>query len=332
MCGSNATKREFTLNKAGGVQLNSEPTYVQFFKLRNRLDKFADPSAIEKDIYSDYRITDIIDELQDWPCYELTTHKKVDHPLHKLSFIAELGFNRNDKGIQPIIDRILANQSEEGPFQVLINIPVRFGGTGKPLMSWVLSDAPVLLYALIKLNSGERSDRIQKAVQYIAGIVSDNGWHCLAAKELGKFRGPGRKDDPCPYATMFSLKMLSLTDEDEFKREKLIGINTIFNCWKRRKETKPYLFGMGTDFKKLKLPFVWYDILNIVDTLSCFKSIHDDPVFQELLNIILEKKAEGGYIPESIYLKAKPWDFGQKKIPSEYMNAIIQRIESRVFN
>ncbi len=27
---------------------------------------------------------------------------------------------------------------------------------------------------------------------------------------LGKFRGPGRKDDPCPVANLYALKALSL--------------------------------------------------------------------------------------------------------------------------
>jgi len=310
--------------------MSSHLTYVKFFQLRNGLKEFDNPAEIEKDIYLDIRVTEIIDELQNWPCYEITNHKKVDHPLHKLSFIAELGFHKEDKGIQNIINRILEHQSEEGPFQVLINIPIRFGGSGEPMMSWVLSDAPILLYSLIKLNKGARNSEIQKAIQHIADIISENGWHCIASKELGKFRGPGRKNDPCPYATMFSLKMLSLTDKNEFQREKSIGINTIFDLWERRKETKPYLFGMGTDFKKLKLPFVWYDILNLVDTLSRFENVHSEPIFRELLDIIRQKKTENGYIPESIYLKSKPWDFGQKKIPSEYMTAIVQRIEKRV--
>ena len=167
-------------------------------------------------------------------------------------------------------------------------------------------------------------------MDHIAKIVSTNGWHCLASENLGKFRGPGRKEDPCPYATMFALKMLSLTDSDEYKSEKSIGINTILDLWDRRREVKPYLFGMGTDFKKLKLPFVWYDILNVVDTLSRFEQVLREPRFLELWEIICSKMAEEGYIPESIYLKSKPWDFGQKKIPSQYMNAVIQRIEQRI--
>ena len=38
----------------------------------------------------------------------------------------------------------------------------------------------------------------------------------------------------------------------------------------------------------------------------------------------------GRYLTGSIYLKSKTWDFGQKKQPSEFMNAIVYRIENRL--
>jgi hypothetical protein len=227
------------------------------------------------------------------------------------------------------LEKVFSHQSEEGPFNILINIPKKFGGFGETSYAWVMSDAPVLVYSAMKLNN-ERNPEISEAINSIAELVSSNGWHCVASKELGKFRGPGKKDDPCPYATMFSLKMLGLTKHEEYRKEKTIGIETIFELWKRKKEIKPYLFGMGTDFRKLKLPFVWYDILNMVDTLSLYKEIHKEKIFREMLSVILDKETDKGFIPESIYLKMKSWDFGQKKEPSEYMTAIIERIKTRV--
>jgi hypothetical protein len=304
--------------------------YVKFFRHRNKIFIYDDFDIIKQETISDRRIKNIIDELKDWPCYEITNHKNVEHPIHKLSFLAELGFTIEDKGIDDIVVKILKHQSDNGPFNILINVPKKFGGTGEAVMSWVMSDAPVIIYSLLKLCKGI-DDKIRRAIEYIAALASENGWHCFASKELGKFRGPGRKDDPCPYATMFTLKMLALTDESQFLDAKKIGLKSIQDLWERRKETKPYLFAMGTDFKKLKLPFVWYDILNMVDTLSQFKTVRNKDFFIEMLNIILEKENEHGFIPESIYLKAKEWDFGQKKEPSEYMNAIIERIKARVY-
>jgi len=107
--------------------------------------------------------------------------------------------------------------------------------------------------------------------------------------------------------------MLGLTGQNKYTREKTIGIETIFDLWRRQKETKPYLFGIGTDFRKLKLPFVWYDILNMVDTLSLYREVYEEKIFRDMLAVIMDKESEGGYIPESIYMKARQWDFGQKK-------------------
>ena len=303
--------------------------YVKFFRQRNDLSSYRNFKEIRENTLGDVRISSIISELKHWPCYEIQNHKNVDHPIHKLSFLAELGFNVTDPGIRQILTKVLSHQSEEGPFDILINIPKKFGGTGEAKFAWVMSDAPVIVYSVMKLNDGSNA-KISKAMDSIAEIVSTNGWHCAASKTLGKFRGPGRKDDPCPYATMFSLKMLGLTKNEEYRREKTIGIESVFDLWRRRKAIKPYLFGMGTDFRKLKLPFVWYDILNMVDTLSLYKEIHNEKIFREMLSLIMEKKSEDGFIPESVYLKAKQWDFGQKKEPSEFMNAIIERITNRL--
>lgn len=309
-----------------------QENYVKFFLQRNQVIQYDNFKKIEENTRNDVRIKNIINELKNWPCYEIKTHKNVDHPLHKLSFLAELGFNKRDTGIEEILKKIFKNQSEEGPFNVLINIPIRFGGSGQAKLTWVMSDAPVLIYAAIKLNQYKLNKEILTALDAIVNKVSENGWHCKASKELGKFRGPGRNSDPCPYATMFSLKMLGLTSKEKYRKEKKIGIDAIFRLWEKREIERPYLFGMGTDFKKLKLPFVWYDILNMVDTLSLYPEIYHEKIFQEMFKIIKDKETSEGYIPESIYLKAKKWDFGQKKKISEYMNAVINRIENRIEN
>ncbi|NTW90442.1 MAG: hypothetical protein HGA35_00625 [Erysipelotrichaceae bacterium] len=50
---------------------------------------------------------------------------------------------------------------------------------------------------------------MQKAVTALMELVRENGWPCAVSKELGKFRGPGRKEDPCPFANLAMLKALS---------------------------------------------------------------------------------------------------------------------------
>jgi hypothetical protein len=93
-----------------------------------------------------------------------------------------------------------------------MNIPAQYGGTGQEQRAWALCDAPLTVYALVKFGLGNRA-AVKAAVDYLAGLLRDNGWPCAVSKELGKFRGPGRKDDPCPFANLAMLKALSEIDE-----------------------------------------------------------------------------------------------------------------------
>jgi hypothetical protein len=63
--------------------------------------------------------------------------------------------------------------------------------------------------------------------------------------------------------------------------QKQKGIETIVNLWNDRKERKPYLFGMGTDFMKIKYPMIWYDVLNMVSVLSHYSFAIETKAFKE---------------------------------------------------
>ena len=94
---------------------------------------------------------------------------------------------------------------------------------------------------------------------------------------------------------------------------------------------KYFLFAMGTKFMKLKYPFVWYDILHVVDTLSRFNWVHGDRRFQEMCEIIFSKADHNGwYTPESVWMAYKGFDFTQKKQPSSMLTLAIMRIKKRL--
>lgn len=92
------------------------------------------------------------------------------------------------------------------------------------------------------------------------------------SKENGKFRGPGRKDDPCPYATLISLMALSEFPDLASGHAVKFGVECLLDLWQNSREKHPYQFYMGTDFRKVKAPLVWYDILHVADVLSRFKA------------------------------------------------------------
>ena len=262
-----------------------------------------------------------------WPGDALKRHNDAGHPIYALSTLADFGLRVEDPGMAPAIDAVLAHQSAEGAFQSVLNIGVAYGGTGEDAWTWVLCDAPTLLYALLAMGLGN-DGRVQRAVEHLAGLVDDNGWRCRCAPELGKFRGPGRKGDPCPIANVYALKALAQTSEYRDSPARAQGVEMLLGHWERRAETKHYLFGIGSDFHKLKYPFIWYDILHVVDVLSRYPFVHADPRFQEMAAaVIAQSDEQGRYTAGSMYQAWKGWSFADKKQPSPWLTFLVLRLQ-----
>lgn len=276
------------------------------------------------------RVQDLVSELSEWPGTILSNHKSAGHPIHKLTFLADLGLVANDSGMELIVARILEHQSAEGPFQVSMNIPVHFGGTGQDQWAWALCDAPLIVYALVKFGLGNEPV-VQAAITYLTGLVRDNGWPCAVSKEMGKFRGPGRKDDPCPFANLAMLKALSETDEWRDSPACRIGAETLLRLWSESTTSHPYMFYAGTDFRKLKVPLVWYDLIHVLDVLSRFSWLKQDPRLLDMLGVMKSKvDQQGRFTPESVWTAWKDWEFGQKKEPSRWLTLLAWRIVERI--
>ena len=271
------------------------------------------------------QVQSLVKELAEWPGSPLKNHKSAGLLLHKLVFAADLGLRVEDPGMKAAVEKILKHRSGAGPFQVLVNIPTRFGGSGKDEWSWMLCDAPLILYALAKLGL-EQDQRVKDGAAYLAGLVRDNGWPCAASPELGKFRGPGSTHETCPYANLVMLKLLSVLPEWHDSREAHSGVEAALTLWEQRRDRHPYLFHMGTDFCKLKAPLIWYDMLHVFDVLSNFRWLREDPRMMELVHIAISKAdAEGRFTPESVWMAWRGWDFGQKRRQSRWLTFLVLR-------
>ncbi|GAP21853.1 hypothetical protein [Leptolinea tardivitalis] len=308
------------------------PAYVQY---RTRLDLLglsaSDPQvkSARAEMLRMPEVQNLVFSLQDWPGKVLSSHKSSNQSFHTLNFLADLGLTIEDPGMPPVIDKILATASPEGPFRLTMNIGASHGGHGIDTGAWALCDAPNLIYALIKM--GLRYDpKVEKAASYLIHLVEDFGWPCGVSQELGSFHGPGKKTDPCPYATLVMLKVMGLDPIWRNDPAASAGVRALLKLWQERRNQHPYIFYMGTDFCKLKAPLIWYDIVHVLDVLSFFPAAIHDPRYQEMLQLVREKEQpEGCFIPESVYIPYREWDFGQKKQPSYWLTFLIQRIFHR---
>jgi len=279
---------------------------------------------------SDSKIAAYLNDVSDYHSILVSNHKNPDLPIHKLLFLLDIGLDTDVSEIQTAIEKIMEHKDENGIYQSLTNIPKHFGGSGEDLFGWCLCDAPLLLFALLKAGI-DYEKYVKQGVDYLVSFHTDSGFPCTVSQEFGKFRGPGRKDDCCPYASLIMLKLLSAIPE---YCESEIAVKTatgFLALWENSLERHPYMFYMGTDFRKLKAPAMWYDLVSVADVLSHFEFVKSDARFNEMATMIKSKQDSNGlFTPEAVYQKFKGWDFGQKKNPSPYLTYLCYRIMERI--
>lgn len=260
----------------------------------------------------------------------LKRHNDAAHPLYSLATLADFGLRYPDPGITSILDNVMDRQSAEGAFQTLCNISPKFGGTGVNQWAWFNCDAPTVLYILQAMGATSDPSR-HDALQHLLAGAAENGWHCASAPELGGFRGPGRRDDPCPIANVYALKALVQFPELHDSAPVRAGADMLLWHWEHQKERKLYLFGIGTDFRKLKYPFVWYDILHVVEVLSHLDYVRQDSRFKDMVTeITIQADNKGRFTASSMYRAWKGWSFADKKTPSPWLTFLVLRMLKRL--
>jgi hypothetical protein len=268
------------------------------------------------------QVQGLLAELAGWPGTPIGHHRNAGLLLHKLTFIADIGLRVDDLGIENIVQKILKHQSPNGLFYVTAR-----AGKGQ-YFTWMLCDAPLVLYALVKFGLGDDS-RVQTAIDYLVSLMRDNGWPCAIEKKKGG--NPVRNGDPCPYANLTMLKLLSHVGNSRYEDACHVGTETILNLWAKSRELHPHEFYMGIDFRKLKAPLVWYDILHVVEVLTQYQWACQDARLIEMTEVMNSKADDKGrFTPESVYQAWKGWDFGQRKEPSMWLTFLIQRIIMRM--
>ena len=279
---------------------------------------------------ADSRIKRYLTDIASFHGTLVTNHKNPDLPIHKLLFLLDLGFDTKIPEIKAAIEELLTHKDEHGIYQSMTNVPKHFGGIGEDVFSWCLCDAPLLLLALLKSGKNYH-EYIKPGVDHLVSLCRDNGFPCAVSPELGGFRGPGKKDDCCPYATLIMADLLSYIPEYSNSQVAGSSVKALLNLWENSLSQHPYMFYMGRDFRKMKASSCWYDIVSVAGVLSKYEFVREDPRFLEMIKHIKDKQDKEGLItPESVYQKLKDWDFGQKKEPSPYLAYLCYQIFERL--
>ncbi|MDL2235122.1 hypothetical protein LJC07_03070 [Christensenellaceae bacterium OttesenSCG-928-L17] len=286
--------------------------------------------ALRSEALKDKKIQTYLNDITNFHNTIVRNHKDPSLSIHKLLFLLDIGLETNIPQIESAVKQIMCHKDKNGVYQSMTNIPPHYGGKGIDVFGWCLCDAPLLLMALQKAGVDYRQ-HIKQGVDHLASLYKEQGFPCSVSEEHGAFRGPGRKDDCCPFATLIMLKLFSEIDEYRDSNIAKNGVEVLLSLWENSRERHPYMFYMGTDFRKLKAPAMWYDIVSVTDLLSRFDFVKTDSRFCEMIGLIQEKQnADGLFVPESVYQKLKGWDFGQKKTVSPYLSYLCIRLLNRV--
>jgi hypothetical protein len=309
--------------------LSADP-YVAYATCKNLLNRpEQDLTDLKKMVLNDDRIKEQLGVVANFSGTLVSNHKNPDLPIHILMFLLDIGLNREVPEIDQAIQQILETVDENGVYRSVIKVPRSYGGTGEETLGWFFCDAPLMHLALLRAGVSYQ-DHLKLGVDFLVGLQRENGFPCAVSKELRQWRGPGKKADPCPYANLAMLRLLARIPEYASSSVAGIAIEAILSQWEKSRESHPYLFYMGTDFRKLKAPAIWFDLVAVCDCLSQYPQARSDQRFMQML-ALLETKAneQNRFTPESIYLKSKRWDFGQKKQPSPWLTYLCLQILKR---
>jgi hypothetical protein len=184
---------------------------------------------------------------------------------------------------------------------------------------------PVLLLAGLK-NDNRVQLGLKRMNELLKETTQGKGWKCEPWLYY-KRRGPGRVNDICPMIVADALRGYWIIHQDEWPEGLIDAGLSLLNCWLKRSEEKPYMFGHGKKFRLPRAPFFWYNVGTVLDAVRHYPSLVKTQAFNELAAVsLLEFTSNGVFIPKSIYLYFKEYSFGQKKEPSPWMTLFLSRI------
>jgi hypothetical protein len=233
-----------------------------------------------------------------------------------LSDLADFGFSVEDERITRACEFALRFQADSGDFKVSVDDHKSFvclsANTARSLAAVGYAD----------------DERVQRSFDYMIDTARlDGGWiHSKSAQ-----RGKRREHIPsCPHATLNVLWALSEIPELPESQVARGGAEVSLRHWEER--TRPYGWGIGSTWPKLKYPYTWYGLLKFADLLSRFPFLKSDPRLREVVGALLEKQDDDGrWRSESIYKYWRDFCFGQKRKPSPWITLLALRTVKRVY-
>ncbi|MDF1542386.1 MAG: winged helix DNA-binding domain-containing protein [Anaerosomatales bacterium] len=273
----------------------------------------------------------LVDRLPAWEAgKDVTGHHSPEFLPNRLNLLADMGVASGDfPRVEELLDGMLAQQDARGRFHAAGSDR----GRPKPESGSLLCDTNVIADVLLRFGRGEQRG-VQRALERmtadLASTPQGRAWQCVP-EQRAFFRMPGRGADVCPQVTLEGLRAFSQLSRDERPPRIAEAARTPLEVWRRRTEERPYDFGHGYQFKSVKWPNFWYDVLWVLETVGRYPELWRGPraraddrrsVAELAACLIAYNFDEDGRVtPRRVYRGFADLSFGQKHEPSPFATA-----------
>lgn len=320
--------------------LASDEPSARWLALTGLLDRSpydADVRDAHAAVIADAGTRELVGRLRDWETPAvLSGHDSPGFGPNLLCLLARIGVRQGDHAaIDWSIEAMLRHQDEDG------RLAACAVSRANPDGAWgsLLCDAHAIAEVLVRFGRADEP-AVRAAMARIEADVARTAdgpaWPCIPS--LG-FRGPGRKGEPCPQVSVEALRTLALLPPARRPSVAVDVARTLLELWRRRGDTKPYMFGHGVTFKTVKWPPFWYSVLAVLDALGGYPELwrgrdarpEDRRSVAELAACLVAYNvdADGRVTPQSCFRGFDGFSFGQKKLPSPFATALVATVLRR---
>lgn len=269
----------------------------------------------------------------------LGSHDKPAFVPNTLRLLDDMGVTAaDDERIAAQLTCMLEHQADDGRFLALTA-----GHTPEPVWAAVPCDSHAILESLARAAGLGADPRVRRAFERMRQDVVDTslgtGFHCVPDPQI-RFRGPGRKADPCPQVALEAIRAWSYLPPAERPAELEEVARTALRIWQQRDTAQPYMFGHGRQFKRGKWPQTWYSAYAVLDALGRVPEVWSGPGAQpedcrsmaEIAAVVQAYMSDedGRVTPRSVHAGFADYSFGQKKRPSDLASALVALALMRV--
>jgi hypothetical protein len=307
------------MNEAITKWLTEGAPWLKYAVETQLLDQKSDAAPMVKDKSISTVISRLKDDKVGIPALKTgkVVYTRTGNAFWDLYFLADIGLSAKDVKIEKEVEELFKLQMADGSLILMDG--------AKPGFHCIPT---IILSSLAKMGY-QNDPHIRKFLQNVFELQRlDGGWHCALSRAKGKRL---QDSDSCPMDNVNVLMLLGQYPEYRTDIRVNGAIDLLLRHWQKRKEPwRPYGYGMGTDFSKLKYPTPKYGILRVLDVLSMYPHASQSKEFKNMLDFVLQKSKNGKYYAESVSRSYAEFDFGQTKEPSRWITFLINRIEKRV--